>query len=59
MVIFSPRFRWCMQLDRNLPVRLVTVVLTDERCKLECQGSEIVIAREKLHDEPRKNLSIA
>ncbi len=38
----------------QLPVRFVTVVLTNQRCRIESQGSEIVIAHEKLHDESAK-----
>jgi hypothetical protein len=33
----------------RLPVRLVTVVLTHERCRLETQGDEIVILRDAFH----------
>jgi len=54
MVIFGPQFRWCLQTRSQLPVRFVTVILTDQRCRIESQGSEIVIAHEKLHDESAK-----
>jgi hypothetical protein len=33
------------------PVRFVTVVLTDERCRVESQGDEIVILRDTSHDK--------
>ncbi len=33
----------------RLPVRLVTVVLTHQRCKLETQGDEIVLLRDESH----------
>ena len=49
-----PAVSLVMQTRSQLPVRFVTVVLTDERCKLESQGSEIVILRDKLRDESAK-----
>ena len=37
----------------RLPIRLVTVVLTDERCTFELRDGEVVvILRDKLHQEP-------
>jgi Heparinase II/III-like protein/Heparinase II/III N-terminus len=38
------------QTRSTLPVRFVTVVLTDERCRLESQRDEIVILRNKSDD---------
>ncbi|MGB7600068.1 MAG: alginate lyase family protein [Candidatus Sulfotelmatobacter sp.] len=38
----------------RLPIRFVTVVLTDERCTFELRESEAVIVRDKLHDKSAK-----
>ena len=49
-----PAVSMVLQTRSQLPVRFVTVILTDQRCRIESQGSEIVIAHEKLHDESAK-----
>lgn len=49
------------QTRSQLPVRLTTVVLTDERCKLASQDGEIVVLRDDFRDESeiyRVNLSV-
>ncbi len=35
----------------RLPIRFVTVVLTDERCTFELRDNEVVILRDKLHEK--------
>ena len=43
----QPSISLVYQTRSQLPVRLATVVLTDERCRLETKGSQLVISREK------------
>jgi hypothetical protein len=46
-----PAVSLVLQTRSLLPVRFVTVVLTDEQCGLELQDQEIVILRDKLADD--------
>jgi hypothetical protein len=47
----QPAVSLVLQTRSRLPVRFVTVVLTDERCRVESQGNEIVISRGTLREE--------
>jgi hypothetical protein len=47
----QPAVSLVLQTRSRLPVRFVTVVLTDERCRVESQGNEVVISRDTLREE--------
>jgi hypothetical protein len=48
-----PAVSLVQQTQSALPVRFVTVILTDERCRLESHGSETVILRDTSRDKSR------
>jgi hypothetical protein len=45
-----PAISLLQQTQSRLPIRFVTIVLTDENCKIDSQSGEIVILRDKLDD---------
>ena len=47
----QPAVSLVQRVRSRLPVRFVTVVLTDERCSFELRDSDVVILRDKLHEK--------